>query len=200
MHKIKTSGVILAGGKSTRMKFNKAFADINGMPVIQIIINKLQKVADEILIISNKPELFAGFGLEVYPDIYPYCGPVSGIHSGLTHASYDAIFVIGCDVPFIDIELVRYLRNKINGFDCVVPEIGGRLQPTSAFYHKSCRPVFEDALKQQKLKLTWLLSELKMVVVKQEELQQFGNVNNIFLNVNSRDMLEKARELAGGLL
>ena len=150
---MKASGVILAGGRSSRMKFNKAFAEISGQPVINIIADKFAGLFDETIIISNEPELFEHLGLAVYTDIYPRMGPVSGIHSGLYHARYDRVFILGCDVPFMNMELVEYMVTNMGDYDSVVPEIDSYLQPLAAVYNRKCLPVLTACLQEQQGKV-----------------------------------------------
>jgi molybdopterin-guanine dinucleotide biosynthesis protein A len=190
----------MAGGRSSRMKFNKAFAEVGGKPVIQIIIEKLQPIFQEIIIISNEPHLFTSFGLPIYQDIYPYLGPVGGIHSALVNASYDQMFILGCDMPFINTELIDYMVGKINNYDSVVPEIASYLQPLAAVYNRTCLPVFTECLEHDKLKLTLIFSELNALVLKEDELQRFGNIREMFFNVNDPKALVEAQKIAGRLL
>lgn len=197
MAKIKASGVILAGGKSSRMKFNKAFAEINGRKVIDIIINKFTSFFEETIIISNEPELFQDLGVKVYTDIYPRLGPISGIHSGLVNAHNEVIFLSGCDMPFIRMELINYMLKKLGEHDTVVPVIDGYLQPTSAVYSSKCIPLLTDCLENDKLKLTLIFRELNTVKLEEQVLKQFGNVEELFLNVNDPQALETAQKIAG---
>ena len=194
---MRTSGVILAGGRSSRMKFNKAFAEIGGRPVINIIIDKFSRLFDETIIISNEPQLYEQLGLDIYPDVYPRMGPVSGIHSGLYHAHYDAAFVSGCDVPFINMELVEYMINNLGDYDSVVPEIDSYLQPLSAVYSRKCLPVLTACLENNKVKLIRIFEELNAKVLPRYELEKFGIVEEIFLNVNDIEALNIATKIAG---
>lgn len=194
---MKASGVILAGGRSSRMKFNKAFAEIGGRPVIKIIIDKFARLFDETIIISNEPEVYEQLGVPVYPDVYPRMGPVSGIHSGLCHASYERVFVLGCDVPFINMQLVEYMLNILDDYDSVVPEIDCYLQPLAAVYSRKCAPVLQTCLETNRVKLIRIFEELNALVLKRPELEQFGIVEEIFLNVNDIQALQLAGEIAG---
>ena len=194
---MKTSGVILAGGRSSRMKFNKAFAEIGGRPVIHIIIDKFSKLFDETIIISNEPQFYEQLGLDIYPDVYPRMGPVSGIHSGLYHARYDTAFISGCDVPFINMELVEYMVNNLGDYDSVVPEIDSYLQPLSAVYSRKCLPVLTACLENNKVKLIRIFEELNAKVLPRHELEKFGIVEEIFLNVNDIEALNIATKIAG---
>ena len=162
---INTSGVILAGGKSSRMKFNKAFAEISGQPVIHIILDKFASLFQEILIISNDPELYTYLGVPVYTDIYPHMGPVAGIHSGLYHCSHDSAFVMGCDVPFMSMELVRMMISRLDGYDSVVPRLDNQLQPLAAVYSRRCLPVLTSCLEPNRVKLIRIFDELNALEI-----------------------------------
>ncbi|MDD3270468.1 MAG: molybdenum cofactor guanylyltransferase [Syntrophomonadaceae bacterium] len=194
---MKASGVILAGGKSSRMKYNKAFAEIAGRSVINIIVDKFARVFEEIIIISNEPQLYYELGPVVYTDIYPHMGPVSGIHSGLYHAHHDQAFILGCDVPFMNMELVEYMISLLGGYDSVVPEIDTYLQPLSAVYSKKCLPVLTNCLENNKVKLIRIFEELNALTLNRNELEKFGAVEELFLNVNDLEALNRAKQIAG---
>lgn len=197
---MKTSGVILAGGKSTRMKFNKAFASIAGQPVVQIILDKFKHFFNETLIISNEPQLYEKLGYAIYPDVFPGLGPVAGIHSALYHARYDRVFVMGCDMPFMNMALVKFLLDSLEDYECVVPELDSHLQPLSAVYSKRCLPVLTQCLENDKLKLVRVFEELYTRVITNQQMEDFGNPREIFMNVNDQAALEIAQQIAGRYL
>lgn len=194
---MQASGVILAGGKSSRMKFNKAFAEISGQPVINIIIDKFAGLFNETIIISNEPELFEHLGPAVYTDVYPRMGPVSGIHSGLYHARYDRAFILGCDVPFINMKLVEHMINNLGDYDSVVPQIDSCLQPLAAVYARKCLPVLASCLQENRVKLIRIFEELNALVLCRDELEKYGIAEEIFLNVNDIEALNLATKIAG---
>lgn len=195
---MQASGVILAGGRSSRMKFNKAFAVIDGKRVIDIIVNKFERLFSETLIICNEPELFSEFGHCVFTDVIPRQGPLSGIHAGLYYARNESVFVCGCDMPFVTEEIIAYLMSRLGEYDSVVPEINGHLQPTSAAFNRKCMPIIQEHLEQGKLKLTRVFRErLNAAIINEGELASFINFREAFLNINDLDALEKARESAG---
>ena len=191
------SGVINAGGKSTRMKFNKAFAEINGRPIIEIIIEKFTPLFKEIIIISNEPELYEKYGYQVHGDIYADKGPVGGMHAALSYASYDNVFILGCDMPFMDMRIAEFLLGKLGDKDSVVPRIKGYLQPMSAVYNKKCLPRLKYNLETDRLKLTRLFEELDALIIEEEEITSFGNLDELFFNINDQEALEKAALIAG---
>ncbi|MGI5880958.1 MAG: molybdenum cofactor guanylyltransferase [Syntrophomonadaceae bacterium] len=197
---MKASGAILAGGKSSRMKFNKAFAQIDQQRSIEIIINKFTSLFTETIIISNEPELYREFNLPVYTDVYPRLGPVSGIHAALYYASCEPVFILGCDMPFISTQLIQDMVSRIGNYHAAVPSIDGFLQATAAVYNKSSLPIFESCLKDEKLKLTRILKEeLKSLVLTEDDMLSFGDISDMFFNLNDNETLEQARKIAGRL-
>lgn len=197
---MKASGAILAGGKSSRMKFNKAFAQIDQQMSIEIIIHKFKSIFSETIIISNEPELFQGFNLPVFTDVYPRLGPVSGIHAALYYANYEPVFILGCDMPFLSTQLIENMISRIDNYHSVVPSIDGFLQATAAVYSKTSLPIFEGCLKTQKLKLTRILKEeLNSLVLNEDDMRPFGEISDMFFNLNDNETLEQARKIAGRL-
>lgn len=195
------TGVILAGGKSSRMNFNnKAFACIKGQKVIEIILSKFASFFAETIIISNEPSLYEYLEVPVYQDVYPGLGPMSGIHSGLTHARYEAIFALACDMPFINMKMVDYMLKKLNGYDAVVPQIDDFLHMTAAVYNKTCLPILSNNLQHKKLKLSLLFAELNALAIREDEIKIFGDKSEIFHNINNEDDLLWAEKIAGRLL
>lgn len=192
------SGVILAGGRSSRMKFNKAFARIGDTIVIDMILEKFFLLFNEIIIITNEPELFSNYPVKVYTDIYPYCGPVSGIHAGLSYARYERIFVQGCDMPFVNQNVVKYMVEQLGDHDAVVPVINTFLQPTSAVYRNSCLPLLTSCLKKKLLKLTKFFEDWDTLYLHEEDLRSYGNLDTMFFNINTSEALERAQHIVGG--
>jgi molybdopterin-guanine dinucleotide biosynthesis protein A len=182
------------------MKFNKAFAEIGGKSSLQIILDKFNTVFSETIIISNNPELYTEMNDKIYTDVFPSLGPVAGIHSGLHNASCDTVFVLACDMPFIDTRLISFMVDQLGEYQAVVPQLGGRLQPLAALYSRSCLPVFERCLQEDKLKLVRIFEELDTLILPETELTGFGKVEEIFFNVNDAAALQKAQEIAGRLL
>jgi molybdenum cofactor guanylyltransferase len=196
-HEMKATGVILAGGRSSRMKFNKAFAQVGGKSVIKIIIEKFEPFFDETIIVSNDPELYEQFELPIYKDIFPRMGPVSGIHSGLVHARYDSAFILGCDIPFVNMQLVEYMLGCQQDYDSVVPEIDSYLQPLSAVYSRKCIPILSACLETNRVKLIRIFEELQAKILPREILEKYGIVEEMFLNVNDIEALSQAIKIAG---
>ncbi len=81
------TGIILAGGKSTRMGENKSLLSLNGKTVIERVVDLMKSIFKEVILITNTPEEYDFIKIPKYKDIFEYKGPLAGIHSGLTHSN-----------------------------------------------------------------------------------------------------------------
>lgn len=131
---MKINCIILAGGKSSRMKFNKEYIKIDGEFLIHKNIEKLKKIFSEILVISNNFEHYNKFDVSVYRDIFFRKGPMAGLHSGLVNSNSNYSFLIACDMPNVDLKFINFLIENIeekfdgliclNEFDEIMPMYG----------------------------------------------------------------------------
>lgn len=191
------SAAILSGGRSSRMGINKALADFNGNTVLEYILARLQPHFQEVFIVTNEPELYRPFSVRVITDIYPRKGPIAGIHAALKAATAGSLFVLSCDMPFVNFSAAQFMLQKAHGYDAVVPVVGGRLQPTAAVYNPSCLEYLTDCLEHDKLKLTRIFEALNTLYVDERAFLPFGFPEQIFFNINDQEALQKAREMAG---
>lgn len=131
---------ILAGGKASRIGGrNKALLEIDGITFIQRIYQKLSPVFSNIIVVSNELTDFGIENIVVYSDIIKGIGPLGGIHSALVNSIDPTIFVVSCDMPFVDSEIAvdmttEFLKSQP---DILVPLIGTYKEPLFALYSKS---------------------------------------------------------------
>jgi len=117
--------VILAGGESRRMGFNKALLEINGRPVIQTLAELARKITDEVLISANDAGGYAFLGLTIVPDVHRGQGPMAGLHAAFARTSRSLVLLMACDLPNLRGDLLRSLIH------------GGRSSTTTS--RNSCR-------------------------------------------------------------
>lgn len=188
---INKTAVILAGGLSSRMNYNnKAFLELNGEKLIEIMLKKVSMFS-EIIIVSNNPSEYEYLGVKVVTDIIPQRGPMSGIHSALTHAAFDHCMVMACDMPSTPTTLLKYLSSLSEGYDVVVPRIGGRYEPLCSVYGKNCLNPMEECLNHEKYKLGFIYPMVKVREVTREEILPFGEPDNLFANINDPETYSK---------
>lgn len=186
---MKAAGIILAGGKSSRFKGNKALVEIASQRLIDRIIGVLGAVLPELILVTNSPAVYQGLGVKLTTDLIPDKGPLSGIHAGLVASSYSLNFITGCDMPFIKAELVEFLINRASPQDdVVVPVVNGYAEPLAAVYRKTCIPLIESALRKGYYKVTGFYSSVQVAYVDEAELPLSVD-RNTFFNINTREDL-----------
>ncbi len=125
----KTIGLVLAGGRSSRMRGNdKAFIVLAGQTLLTHVLARLAPQVDAMAINSNTAaESFSDFGLPVIPDFIPgYQGPLAGIHAGLSAYPNDYVLTVAVDLPFLPHDLARRLRAGMQNQCCVYAASGGQ--------------------------------------------------------------------------
>ncbi|MBJ9992965.1 MULTISPECIES: molybdenum cofactor guanylyltransferase [Paenibacillus] len=201
----KVTGILLAGGQSSRMGTDKALLSVNGETVIERIVRLMSPSASNIIISANDDEKYAFLGKDVVHDRYPGQGPLSGLHAGLHAAATPWSIVTACDMPFVTEEVFRFLAQKAeeavavmgddkSGLQAIVPVSGGRIQPLLAAYHRSVLPSLETCLSSGRLRLTGWLEQLKVCYVSEEELiQELGpGADKAFYNMNEPSDYKRA--------
>ena len=169
------------------MKRNKAFLELGGKPLVERSLAVLQAVFTEVLISSNKPELYASYEVPVILDEIFGRGPLEGLYQGLKAATYDEVFFVACDMPFLRVELIRFMFSWIPAYDVVVPQLQSGLHPLHAFYHKRCLPSIKNNLEAGRLKIIDFYPTCSVRYVEETELQPFSDLNKAFCNVNTPD-------------
>ncbi|MCF8053820.1 MAG: molybdenum cofactor guanylyltransferase [Deltaproteobacteria bacterium] len=192
------SGVIIAGGKNSRMGGRiKALLTVEGERLIDRTMRILQATCNEVIIVTNSPEDYVDMDCVVVGDIYTNKGPLAGIHSGLVYASHSHCLVVASDMPFLEEGFIRHLISQVDGYDIVVPTMDGRYQPLHAIYGKSCRKRIERLLKDDERKITGFYRGYKKLVIAEQAIAPYGEARRIFANINSPNDWEEF--IAGGI-
>lgn len=189
--------VILAGGKSSRMGWNKSLAAVGSARMIEIVTGKVSGLfSAPPLLVTNTPEVYRYLGLTMVADIFVDMGPLAGIHSALRHTSAPGIFVFGCDMPFISGELVRHMAGLAQDYDAVVPrQDSARPEPLHAIYSRRCLAVIEACLTRGQRRIAAFFPEVSARYIDEPEIRSVTPEGDIFLNINTPAELEKGRKL-----
>jgi len=157
------TGVILAGGKSSRMGRDKALMEFDGKRMIDRTVELLRQHVREILVIGD-PEKHTAEHATTIPDEQPGKGPLGGIITALKRARYVRLLVLACDLPAINDHLLVTLKKELDaGFDAVIPTHKGLTEPLAAAYHKHCIEAFEKNLRDDVLKMSDALAAVRAV-------------------------------------
>ena len=173
------SAIILAGGKSARMKENKALLPIQGVPLIQKIGRNLEHHFQEIIVSAQSSELFDFLPYRVVKDEQPGQGPLMGVLCGLEASSNPINFVIACDIPEIDVPFLDRMMGYTNQYEIVVPLSGeNKYEPLFFFFFKSVISRIKDLLKQQIRQINKLFPLTKTKYIPLENTGWYYNLNS----------------------
>ncbi len=189
--------VILAGGLNTRMAGrNKAFLDVGGQSILNRLLKSLQVCFDEIVLVTRQPELYSDYPVRVVEDIYPYRSSLTGIHAGLVNAKAPYTFVVPCDAPFLQPDMIRLLLDQIQpSLDIVVPYFDNHYQPLCSIYSRRCLPAIESQLDHEDYKIINIFDRMRTKKVYARELKQADPKMLSFYNVNTPAAYEACRDL-----
>jgi molybdopterin-guanine dinucleotide biosynthesis protein A len=197
--KLRITGVILAGGMSTRLGRNKALEPLAGQPLIGRVLTLLSSLTDESVVVVNDEHRAAELPLPtdalVAVDVYPDSGSLGGIFTGLQAANGEWALVVACDMPFLNPSLLSRMLELSDGYDVVVPILDGRPEPTHALYSKVCIPHMEERLQQGKLKITGFYEHVRVRYITESEVDRLDPGRLSFFNVNTQDDLDRAKSL-----
>lgn len=179
------TGVILAGGESRRMGSDKSLLPIQGARFIDHVYWRMANLFDEVLIVTNSPALYDEIPCRKVPDIYYAQGSLAGVHSGLTHAKTERIFVVGCDMPFISAAVIREICSHATKGDLVVPHSSSGHEPLHALYSKSCLPAMETILNAGLKRILLFFDKVRLVELSAEQIRQLDPQERSFQNINT---------------
>ncbi len=189
------TSIVLAGGKNLRLGRRKALEVIGGKTLIERVVKRLKLVSTHTLIVTSQgqSDFQVGDEAEVLVDLYPGKGPLGGIYTGLLASQSSHNVVVACDMPFLNIELLRYMIALSPGFDAVVPRLEeGKLESLHAIYSKSCLDNMKAQLEHDQLEVNRLLRTFHVRYVERAECQRLDPQLLTFFNINCQSDLDQA--------
>ena len=188
MNKQDVTGIILAGGASSRMKKDKGLCEFRGKPLIKYAIEALVPLCGTILISSNNVDDYQKLGYQVVVDEFKGIGPIGGIYSSLMFSTTKHNLVISCDTPFLVTQLLEYVLINVDNYDVVVPEHGNSfIEPLAAYYSTNIIKQLEGSIVMKDYKLMNLFTRVKFKSINVNNIP--GYSNNLFKNLNTPDDL-----------
>lgn len=118
-----------------------------------------------------------------------------GIYSGLKRSQDPHSVVVACDMPFLNINLLRYMTGLAGGFDVVIPKLGELVEPLHAVYSTKCLSVMENMLEDGNFKISDLLQRVRVRYVEESEIDSFDPQHLSFFNINTPADLERAEQI-----
>jgi molybdenum cofactor guanylyltransferase len=183
------TGVILSGGKSSRMGENKAFIPVNGERLIDRTVRLFRAIFKEVIIVTTSPLDYLDQDATIVTDIFPEKGALGGIYTGLFYAHEEHAFVAACDMPFLSRVFMEHMISQAADYDIIVPATPDGLQPLHAVYTRRCLPVIRGLIGRNRLKISGFYPGHRLVTISPEVIHSFDPEGRMFLNVNTQDDL-----------
>ncbi len=194
------AALILAGGRGQRMGTEKPLVELGGLPLVDRVKESLRPVFPEIIIVTNRPDLYPEEDVLVVRDQVPYQGPLAGIYAGLDASTHELNLVIAADMPFVSLDVIRLLYDRTPDADVTVVRTVTGIEPLLGFYDKRCLPVIRDRLEAGERKPISFYPDVPVRLVDESELRGLDPELDSLFNVNTKDdlaeaerMMEKAR-------
>jgi len=191
------TAIILAGGDSKRIGYPKSLLRLDGKTILELLVDRLKENFRELLLVTDRPEFYRNLPVKITGDIYTNLGKSSlrGIHAGLYASTTDKNFVVACDMPFVQMELIKSMYNYLEGAEATVPRIGSYYQPLFAWYRRSCLGAVEKCLLAGNFKVTDFYSLVEVYYFTEEKIDRADPHRLSFFNVNTPEDFEYARNL-----
>lgn len=171
------TGIILAGGKSSRMGTDKGFLLLKNKPFVQYSIDALTPLVSEIIIVSDNSD-YDVFGFKRIADITKNAGPVAGICSGLEASTTDYNLILSCDIPLIKSQILEKLINNIDDTSQIIQvESKGKSMPLIALYKKEVANTFNTFLQNDERRLRVAINSCKSKNIVLDEEDAFTTIN-----------------------
>lgn len=181
----KVAGIILSGGRGSRIGQEKGLMDFRSKPLVSYAINVLEKLTDTIIIgANNELEKYKAFGYPVITDEISGIGPMGGLYTALKESPFEKNYIIPCDMPFINAELLSHLYKNMGDDDIVVATQGpDKTEPLCGVYSKNILPQLDHAIQMGQYKLIDLFSKVCFNPVMIDDSLPFY-ADHLFYNIN----------------
>lgn len=191
------TGVLLAGGKSRRMGEDKRHLLVGEQTLLERGLAVLRATFQDVLVVIAQDSPPLDVEAHVVRDLVPDCGSLGGLYTGLMQASTPYIFVVACDMPFLDPAVIAQFTSRRANVDIVMAKLGSRMHSMHALYSKQCVPVVERMIQARQLKIQEMVSDRSLQVryVTEGDLRAIDPSGRSFQNVNTQADLEAARSL-----
>lgn len=193
--------MVLAGGKSKRMGMDKRHLSVHGKPLLDRVTSVLLELFPEVLLVLAEEDISKQDDrIRIVTDLVPGCAAVGGLYTGLYHSRHPRVFVVACDMPFINPAVIELFLQKADATDIVLAQLVTGLQPLHGLYSKHCLPFLKAMIDARDLRLQNIADQQGLAVhrIPETEIKRLDPQLLSFLNVNSPVDLELAQKIDPG--
>lgn len=186
------TALILAGGDSRRMGQDKAALVLDGKTLLDRVTATMQQVFPKVIV--SVRQLRTDVDVPQVCDEQETSGPLAGLVAGLAQSDTPWVFAVACDMPFVTPAVVARLAELRNGFQAVVPVVGGYQQPLAAFYAASALEAMRASLAAGDRSMRGALEKLKVRYVNEAELRDTDPQLRSFFDLDTPQDFQAAQE------
>lgn len=192
---------------------DKAFLELDGQPLIGIVVERMASVCAEVLVVAGDVRPYAGLGVRLVEDSFRGVGVLGGLHAGLEAAAHELSLVVGCDMPFLNPALLRAFTGWAEGFDVAVlrheppprdpsaplkTRVGGTegglfIEPLHGAYRRTCLPAVEAAIRAKQRRIISFFPHVRVRYVTTDDISPFDPDLRSFRNVNTPEEWEEVQ-------
>ena len=190
---------IQAGGQSSRMGEDKALKTFLGRPLIQRVVDRLQPIADELIVTTNRPDDYSFLHVTLRADLKPGRGALGGLYTAIASATQPLVAVVACDMPFASPMLIEAMSKLLveEEADVVIVKGDEGYEPLHAVYRRAtCLPAIESAIDADQWKVIAWFPQVKVRVLTPNEIKSSDPDRLAFWNVNTPEEFAKAEQIA----
>ena len=195
-----TTGIVIAGGRGTRFGKNKALIVINKKTLIELVIEKLNEFVEKVIIVTSagQYENIAGTGINkenIVLDIIPGKAAMGGVYTGLVSSNSLYSLVVACDMPLLNINLLKYMIKLAPGHDAIMPRIGEYIEPLHAVYSKSCLLPIKQLIESGDLSMHSLAKVINVKYIETSEIEKYDPEHLSMFNINTVDDMGRVEKV-----
>jgi len=194
-------GIVLCGGRSTRMGLDKATLPFGPELMLQRVVRLLRSVVSPVTVVAAEDQLLPDLPSEVITtvDQRPDHGPLEGLHAGLLAAQQhvDAVFVTSCDVPLLRPEFIRRMCALLADYEIVVPVDEKHIHPLAGVYRTCLAAQVRQLLVDERFRPLFLIQESKSLQIPADQLREVDPSLSSLSNLNKPSDYLSALKQAG---
>ncbi|MCE9565426.1 MAG: molybdenum cofactor guanylyltransferase [Planctomycetes bacterium] len=197
---MRTGGIVLCGGRSSRMGQPKAWLPFGSETLLQRTVRVLREVVQPVIVVAapeqTVPELPTD--VKIVRDEIEGKGPLGGLAAGLAalESVVDAVYLSACDVPFLMPEFVRRVTELLGEASIAVPRVGDHFHPLAAVYRVSVLSYVRELLVIEQLRMGLLFDTMPTRIIEPHELADIDPEFRSLQNVNTSEEYEVALRTA----
>lgn len=181
---------ILAGGKSSRMGFDKGLVNLEGKPLIEHLLTAVRLLNLPITIISKNTD-YQQFKYPLIKDIVPNKGPLGGLLTALSHSNGQPALLLTCDTPFLPLHILNYLIKNAVKDGITVGSLFKKLHPFPGIYPSKLLPIVQEYIQDNRLKMQQFVQDNPHQILNWD--QTYNHYPLAFTNINTKSDLDIAK-------